>query len=116
MSYVMTPLAVIHSAIWFQKVSQAYRWWRSNKLEPLAAADVSASYFICSCPHLLLDLGKNIFRFCMLKEGEKKKEKSENIEIKKEKNTKRSLRLGRCKEVLEDVMSVVHFKYMVGLL
>lgn len=63
MSYVMTPLAVICSTVWFQKVSQAYRWWCSNKLKLLAAADVSASYFICSCVHLLLDLGKNILRY-----------------------------------------------------
>lgn len=86
MSYVMTPLAVICSTVWFQKVSQAYRWWCSNKLKLLAAADVSASYFICSCVHLLLDLGKNILRFCMMEE------KSKNTEIKKENtNSKRCL-------------------------
>lgn len=87
MSYVMTPLAVIRSAVWFQKVSQAYRWWRSNKLEPLAAADVSASYFVCSCLHLLLDLGKNILRFCRLKEGQNSKGLKKKTKKKKSKNT-----------------------------
>lgn len=39
-----------------------------------------------------------------------------NTGRKKRKNTKRRLRLCRCKEVLEEVMSVMPFKYMVGLI
>lgn len=103
MSCFMTPLAVIYSAVQFQKVSQAYRWWRSNRLEPLATVDVSASHFLCSCLHLLLALGNNIkcpqifyagggTESRMLKKlkpkRNKKKRKKKRIQMQKAKNKK----------------------------